>query len=413
MPAAKPRKKSAHPTSSPRKSKTPVTKTGKPAKNPPVKASTKVVTSAKKTDKAKSTGKQLNPPYNKSSERDKKSTSGKRANNKKKSPGKINSKRQNKTTAAALSGFREHNVRSNGIRLHTGEWWGDGPVVICIHGMTANFKSFSLLAEKLQGEGCHVLAYDLRGRGRSDKPTGPLNIEVHADDLLGLLNALGVQQATLIGHSLGAFIALKFAAKYPDRVTGLVLLDGGARLSLPRRLKSLALVRQSARRLKQRYANPQAYLAHVYASPLLRRRNSRCDEFLLYELEMKDDGRWGTATPPETIEAELNSMGASLSYGKILFRLLTSPLSFVTQALKNRPYEPGTIKAPALVIRAGHYNIKPQDDFLPQKAAEKLARDLKGAPVVTLNDSNHFEMLFLEDPQRDKIISDFIRKINN
>ena len=70
-----------------------------------------------------------------------------------------------------------------------------------------------------------VLIYDCRGHGRSDKPKGSQPIERHADDLADLLDAVGWKQAVVAGASMGGCIALAFAARYPDRLTGLGLID--------------------------------------------------------------------------------------------------------------------------------------------------------------------------------------------
>jgi 3-oxoadipate enol-lactonase len=70
-----------------------------------------------------------------------------------------------------------------------------------------------------------VLVYDCRGHGRSDKPKGSQPIERHADDLADLLDAVGWKQAVVAGASMGGCIALAFAARYPERLSGLGLID--------------------------------------------------------------------------------------------------------------------------------------------------------------------------------------------
>jgi 3-oxoadipate enol-lactonase len=70
-----------------------------------------------------------------------------------------------------------------------------------------------------------VLVYDCRGHGRSGKPKGSQPIERQADDLADLLDAVGWKQAVIAGASMGGCIALAFAARYPDRVSGLGLID--------------------------------------------------------------------------------------------------------------------------------------------------------------------------------------------
>jgi pimeloyl-ACP methyl ester carboxylesterase len=71
------------------------------------------------------------------------------------------------------------------------------------------------------------IAYDLRGRGGSDKPERDYNMAAHNRDVLGVLDHFEVERAVVMGHSLGAHIAVRFAARHPDRVAKLVLFDGG------------------------------------------------------------------------------------------------------------------------------------------------------------------------------------------
>lgn len=75
-----------------------------------------------------------------------------------------------------------------------------------------------------------LLRYDKRGHGLSDAPTGPYTISDHTEDLVGLLQTLGVSQAILVGISVGGMIALDFAARYPEHVEMLVLCDTGAKI---------------------------------------------------------------------------------------------------------------------------------------------------------------------------------------
>jgi 3-oxoadipate enol-lactonase len=70
-----------------------------------------------------------------------------------------------------------------------------------------------------------VLVYDCRGHGKSDKLLGPYTIELFADDLADLMDAIGWRRATVCGASMGGTVAISFAAAYPDRVASLALFD--------------------------------------------------------------------------------------------------------------------------------------------------------------------------------------------
>ncbi len=97
------------------------------------------------------------------------------------------------------------------------------PCVVFVHGALHDHSVWTLLARWFAHHGHAVLAVDLPGHGRSAGP--PLaSVEDHADGLLGLMDAAGVQQAALAGHSMGSLIALAAAGQAPQRVAGLALL---------------------------------------------------------------------------------------------------------------------------------------------------------------------------------------------
>ncbi|WP_353473366.1 alpha/beta hydrolase [Salipiger sp. H15] len=100
-----------------------------------------------------------------------------------------------------------------------------GPLVVCIHGLTASSAVFHALARHLAAQGKRVLVYDLYGRGLSDRPRAlqtPAFLTRQLHELLAALNLQGPM--TLLGYSLGATVAVQFAAEMPERVSRLVLL---------------------------------------------------------------------------------------------------------------------------------------------------------------------------------------------
>jgi len=97
------------------------------------------------------------------------------------------------------------------------------PCVVFVHGALHDHSAWTLLARWCAHHGHGVLAVDLPGRGAGDGP--PLaDIESLADWLLGVLDAAGVKQAALVGHSMGSLIALEAAARAPERATQLVMM---------------------------------------------------------------------------------------------------------------------------------------------------------------------------------------------
>jgi pimeloyl-ACP methyl ester carboxylesterase len=105
----------------------------------------------------------------------------------------------------------------------------EGPLVIAVHGITSNSHSWLPVAASLDGS-VRLIAPDIRGRASSRELPAPFGLGAHAQDLRALLDHLGAERAVFAGHSLGAYIVAQFAATHPDRVSALVLVDGGLRI---------------------------------------------------------------------------------------------------------------------------------------------------------------------------------------
>ncbi|MFG2142819.1 alpha/beta fold hydrolase [Streptomyces sp. NPDC048696] len=115
----------------------------------------------------------------------------------------------------------------NGQQLYFEDTGGDGPVVVFSHGNLMNRRMWSPQVEALRGE-LRCVVWDERLHGRT-KDGGALHTYWDsADDLLGLLDHLGVERAALVGHSQGGFLSLRAALRAPERVTALVLIDSAA-----------------------------------------------------------------------------------------------------------------------------------------------------------------------------------------
>ncbi len=123
----------------------------------------------------------------------------------------------------------ERSVTAGGLRLHYREYPGAGTpegTVVLLHGLASSSQIWGAVAPRL-AERARVLAPDLRGHGRSDKPDSGYDFASIVADLDGLLDAAGVERPVLVGHSWGAHVALEYAAAHPERSAGLVLVDGG------------------------------------------------------------------------------------------------------------------------------------------------------------------------------------------
>lgn len=108
----------------------------------------------------------------------------------------------------------------------------DRPLVVMTHGACVDHRSFDPILPAL-AEKYRVLTWDVRGHGLSQPMGTPFSVPLAVDDLLAILDTLGVQQAALVGHSNGTYIAQELVFRHPERVLALVIADG-TDITLPR-----------------------------------------------------------------------------------------------------------------------------------------------------------------------------------
>ncbi|MBI1395230.1 MAG: 3-oxoadipate enol-lactonase [Betaproteobacteria bacterium] len=119
-------------------------------------------------------------------------------------------------------------VETNGIRIHC-EVEGDGPWLLMSHSLACDSRMWREQIDVFKGR-FRVLAFDTRGHGRSDAPDGAYTLEQLADDLEGLMEAVGVERCHYMGLSMGGMIGMTHALKYPGRFESLILCDTSSRI---------------------------------------------------------------------------------------------------------------------------------------------------------------------------------------
>ncbi len=119
------------------------------------------------------------------------------------------------------------NTEINGIQIGYEVFGQDGIPMVLIHGFGLDRSIWKTMVEGYFGDQ-HVIMLDLRGHGESDAPAGPYSMCQFAEDVVGLLDHLGITKAIVCGHSLGGYVALAFTEAYPDRLAGLGLITSRA-----------------------------------------------------------------------------------------------------------------------------------------------------------------------------------------
>lgn len=154
-----------------------------------------------------------------------------------------------------------HSIPVRGGTLTVGEWGpADAAPLIAIHGITASHLAWSKFARALPHR--RIIAPDLRGRGASSTLPGPWGMAQHAEDVTAMLDHLGIASAPLVGHSMGAFVAVVTAHLFPSRVSSMLLVDGGLTLQLPpgHTLQgSTRMLGPAAERLAMTFESREAY----------------------------------------------------------------------------------------------------------------------------------------------------------
>ena len=143
------------------------------------------------------------------------------------------------------------------------------PTILAIHGVTASHRCWRLLAEALPE--WRVVAPDLRGRGRSKDLPPPFGMPQHAQDAVAALDHVGVDRAVVVGHSMGGFVSVALNYRHSERVSALILVDGGVQLFIPEGVTIpeaiSATLGPSLQRLSMTFPDREAYRAFFRAHP--------------------------------------------------------------------------------------------------------------------------------------------------
>ena len=163
---------------------------------------------------------------------------------------------------------------------------GEGEPLLLIPYLAADHACYAFQLPEYTAQ-FQCISVDLPGSGESDKPARGYSLAHHGEDLEGLLDHFGLRKAVLIGHSLGAHIALRFAATRPARVSKLVLVDGG----LDVRAEVLDSLRPAINRLGVEFPSLDAFLGFIRMLPMFEGRwNDYLERYFRYDVEALPGG---------------------------------------------------------------------------------------------------------------------------
>jgi len=257
--------------------------------------------------------------------------------------------------------------------------------LVCLHGITAQHRAFNATARHL-GPSHGLVGLDLRGRGDSDKPESGYGLATHASDVVRVLDHLGLEDAVLVGHSMGAFVALRAALSSPERVRALVLLDGGwPRVESPpgemtgeeeREARAIEEgLARAFRRLDMVFDSPEAYLDFWFPDRGLTMDDLPPDlaDYYLYDLEEVGDGY-----NPKASRAAAEEDSPSVAS--------TGPTVAEMRA----------VACPVALVRAEQGFFPDTDPLVSNQARDAMAGSLDIREEVLVEGANHYTLLWPE-----------------
>jgi len=249
----------------------------------------------------------------------------------------------------------------NGVQLfyaEQGKAGGGRPTVVLLHGFPLDSRMWDAQFSALTSAGYRTIAPDLRGFGQS-RDDRPFTIESLADDIHALLSAVGALPCVLVGLSMGGYVTLAYAKKYPGDLRGLVLVDTKAEADTAEgkqgREKMIELVRKEGSR-------------------------SVADQ-MMPKMLAKD----AAEQRPQTAQA----------LRKIMEACPAKTIEHALAAMRDRPDRSGelsSIKVPTLVI------VGDSDAITPPPVAQSMAEKIPGAQLVTIRGAGH--MSPMEQPDQ-------------
>ena len=250
----------------------------------------------------------------------------------------------------------------------------DGKPVLAIHGVTSSHLAWQWFADAMPD--FTIYAVDLRGRGDSRDVGGPYGMGVHADDMDAVLEHLQIEKATVIGHSMGGFVALAMLHRHPHRFERLVLVDGGPPLALPPGMTVSqvmpVILGPTLQRLSMEFESVDAYREFWQRNPSFTQRgwNSGLDRYIEHDLQ-GEPRHLRPATDPEAVARDSEDLWGGNECEAALHMAVSEVLM---------------LRAPR-----GLQNDVP--GLYPEARIAELEAAFPQLRIVTIPDTNHYDLV--------------------
>lgn len=261
---------------------------------------------------------------------------------------------------------------------------GEGKPVFLLHGGPDFDHTYLLPSMDGLARFCRLIYYDQRGRGRSGGEAGDVTIETELLDLDELRKHFQYERIALLGHSWGAILGMKYAARFPERVSHLVLVNPASAkyediaIARKRRAASLAAFEQELNEIKESKGfldGDPATVARLY-EVVFRPATKDPRHAAMLDFRLEHFTKEGVVSA-RAIEERLYSES------------LSDPKFDMTNELSK-------VRAPTLVVHGA-------DDFFPESGSERITHSITGARLIILPNCGHFAFLEAPDIFRNSI----------
>jgi pimeloyl-ACP methyl ester carboxylesterase len=295
-----------------------------------------------------------------------------------------------------------HTYISQRLRLNYCDWGNpDAPPLVLIHGGRDHSRNWDWVAARLR-ERWHVIAPDLRGHGDSQwSPDGGYNMPAYLYDLAQLVHQRGLAPVTLIGHSLGGNIAIRYAALYPEKVRRVVSIEGlgpspkaiAERDAKPlaERLRAWIEARRGlAARQPRRYASIEDAVTRMQeANKHLSIEQAR--HLTRYGVNQNEDGTYGwkfdpylhVFPPVDLPQIEIERLWAAVTCPTLLVYGQESWASNPAEDGRARHFRDARV---VLVEKAGHWVHHDQIEFFVAAVREFLEAGVAAEPILPVRE---------------------------
>ncbi len=260
--------------------------------------------------------------------------------------------------------------------------------VLGIHGITANAISLRAVARRLSPE-FGLVAPDLRGRGGSQHLPGPHGLSAHAADCAAVIHALDAPPIAVLGESMGAYVGVILAARYPRLVRRLVLADGGLPLPQPPGFTAgsdpapvvQTLLGPALARLSRVFPSRDAYLDFWRRHPAFTQDwNEDVEAYLDHDLEACDGG-FRSRVSEAAVRADAAEQLTDPDLFARALQSITCPINLVT-APRNLIDQPVPLLSPAIVAEWQARLPNLFAEMVPDVNHYSLMMGSRGAPIL-------------------------------